>query len=70
MLSDAAAGDRAAFLHAEQRRSWMKRLGVLMVATQQRLRRAKGACFLRTRGADGLLYVTVRAGGVGAVDGR
>lgn len=70
MLSDAAVGERAAFLHAEQRQNWMKRLGVLMVATQQRLRMAKGSCFLRTRGADGLLYITVRAGGAGAVDGR
>lgn len=70
MLSDAAVGERAAFLHAEQRQSWMKRLCVLIVAAQQRLRMAKGSCFLRTRGADGLLYITVRAGGVGAANGR
>ena len=66
MLNDAAKADRAAFLRIEQRRTFKERAGVALDTLRRRLRVEKGACFLRTRRADGLLYVAVRAGGVSA----
>lgn len=70
MLSDAAVADRAAFLDREQRPTWTSRVVAAALAVLRHFRRAQASCFHRTRGADGLSYITVRPGATHATGGQ